>query len=448
MAVMGYDVLAESMGGTDAHYFSVARQYGFLLGAGDSGGIITRGQFAKMIYNTFGIGVVKTSAVLGNSSRYSVSSDETSLSFHGLRRGEGVVTASDVSSIYYSASAMPRGRVTVGNDSFFEGSSGAGFLLGYNIEFFYEYEDRNDGYIRYATPYRNMEKRLDLEREDIEISGGSVYINVGRNRSWVNISPRSCMIYNGKAVEYDPARLTSGDAEILFVSNTNSGNYEMIFINHYSNGVVSSVNAANGCIYTEGQSIAGGCVDLKDQNVRKSYIYRGNTLISVGDIKTGDVISVAASEDFEYFLILVSDKRARGRLTEFSLSEDRYFIVNGEKYKSAWDFRDSVSLSKSKEVTLLLNFQGRIVDFIAAPAKNYAFVIGAQKNFGLSGGGQVKLLLANGTAQIFDLAPRVNIDNNVLVRAEVLADTLEIELDAVNTVRIIKTGKTRAPELA
>jgi hypothetical protein len=155
--------------------YSVARQYGFLNGVKGQSEVVTYGQYARMVYNTFTIGILEQYSA-GARTEYRISKDDSSLSFHGLRKGEGIVFENDVFSIYYSSGAAPRGKVLIGDKYYDEGQSEAGRWLGYNVEFYYEYTAFEDGPVKYAIPYLNDEYPVDLEESYITVSGTNVTV--------------------------------------------------------------------------------------------------------------------------------------------------------------------------------------------------------------------------------------------------------------------------------
>ncbi len=431
MNVMGYDVIAESAGGSQAHYLSVARQYGFLNGVKGQSEVVTYGQYARMVYNTFTIGILEQYSA-GARTEYRISKDDSSLSFHGLRKGEGIVFENDVSSIYYSSGAAPRGKVLIGDKYYDEGQSEAGRWLGYNVEFYYEYTAFEDGPVKYAIPYLNDEYPVDLEESYITVSGTNVTVfdMSGKRIKSMTISPKSCIIQNGKSVPYDTGLLTRDDVDILFVESRRFDDYSMIFIEQYKNDVVTRVDTKENIIYTKYYQFGDtGYIDLSDRGVRRFYIYKNGEPAEINDIKPGDVVSVAASEDMARVNIQVSDKKVYGDITEYSLEENGFFTVYEEQYKPAYDFRDEEKLSKSLNVTLFLNFKGQIVDFIASANKNYAFILGAKKHKGLSEGGELRLLLASGAIITVDLAPKVDTGNAIIVDANDLIETLVQEFE-------------------
>lgn len=431
MNVMGYDIIAESAGGSQAHYLSVARQYGFLNGVKGHGEVATYGQFARMVYNTFTIGVLEQHSA-GARTEYRISQDDSSLSFHGLRKGEGIIVENDVSSIYYSSSAAPRGKVLIDDKYYDEGQSEAGRWLGYNVEFYYEYGASEDGPIKYAIPYLNDEYRVDLEESYIAVSDTKVTVfdMSGKSIQSMTISPKSCIIQNGKSVPYDTSLLTRDDVEVLFVESRRFDGYSMIFIEQYKNDVVTKVDAKENLIYTKYYEFGNtGYIDLSDRSVRRFYIYKNGEPAEINDIKPGDVVSIAASEDMARVIIQVSDKKVYGDITGYSLEENGFFTVYEEQYKPAYDFQEVGKLSKSLNVTLFLNFKGQIVDFIASANKNYAFILGAKKDNGISKGGKLRLLLASGATTIVDLAPKVDIGNAITVKADDLIETLIEEFE-------------------
>lgn len=418
LRAMGYDNLADPMGGTAVHYISLAQEYGFFKGVANYNGEITRGHFAKLLYNSFDIGIMEQTS-FGENREYTVSKEKTSLSFLGLARQTGIVTENGVTSIYDTAEPAPAGNIIIGGTAYDVNNTNAASFLGYRTECYY-YNEKGEEIprIRYITAFENEELSLDLENGELSAKNGRlVYYDerTGRERA-VEINPTTSIILNGKAVPYDPELLAGlpGTGKILLVNNKDrevTAKYGVAFVTSQVNDMVRSVDAANQKIYLKNTLIDGKPeIDLSDDYGEKQIrLSKDGKTISPADISTGSTITYVISADRKSITVTVSDKTQKGTIDGYDEEKNGNLVIAGVSYPLVSEFyaRDKIVLGST--AVLYLNADGYAVDMEITLDKNYAYVCGVEQEEGIDESVRVKVFTANSSFSVMTLADKVTI---------------------------------------
>ncbi|MBP3362168.1 MAG: hypothetical protein J6N52_15060 [Clostridia bacterium] len=369
---MNYRIYYNMSGKTAAAY---AAEIGLLDGLSFGGETITRGELAKLIYNSFYCNIPKMSGSTGSNAVFETDEDKTALSFMGMRVASGTVTANDKSSLYYSGKPAGPGNAVIDDVEFFAGDSGVGNYLGYHVEAICTDTGDTDTVVC-AVPSRKN-KTLKVDAEDItEVTDSAFRYGAGKN---VRLRTDICMVYNGIAVRYDYRLLDIKLGSVTFLSNSGSGSYGIVFINEFESFVAASVSAADSKIYLKSGGFNGkNYIDLSpDKNIR-AKLFEDGSPADLSAVKPGSVISVFyASGADDTYTVYISKKKLQGRYTAFS-PEDETVTVGGAEYKISENAVGYSTAEIGSTYEISLDFMGYIAEFSAVEAKdNYAVLLRA-----------------------------------------------------------------------
>ena len=424
LRAMGYDKLANAKGGSLTDYLLVANQYGFLNGISTTGTYITRGEMAHMFYNAFDIGIMEYTA-FGATSTFGIDDDRKGLSMLGLKKAEGMVTANSVSSVYYSASPVSIGYVKINDNDFRVGNSNAGQYLGYNVEFYYEYDrdDENTGEIVLVSPKRNDSVTYSFEEGSFIVTGNDLYYtgNTGKKIK-IPVTTESIIIKNGSSVPYDLGIFenTPSEGSVTFVENGSSGFYNVVIINAVANDIVRSIDTEAGVLNLK----FGGAIQLPEEHTGGLiFVTKNGAPATLSDVKTGDTISYSIDDNSRSITIALSDVQASGSISEISSEYDRLKLtINGTAYlvdnvyfgsdanNLTQEVYEQYNIKLGNNVLAYISCSGSIVDLEVKSARNYGYVldVGTDSTFGQNV--QVKLFTVSGSAAVYDVASNVKID--------------------------------------
>lgn len=305
----GYSTFAENLGGYPAGYANQASAMGLYDGINDSESDAQK--IIIMVYNTLNVHCVtyngretsqssenilqETFDVVEYKGRLTAVGSEALSS--GLEVGNGYIRLGDEIFEIDPAKAEEF-RVLLGQElrAGIQAVSGAGEKLMY-----YTVTDR------YDVLEFNL-KQLD------SISGTSITYDTGTRLKTINMVSAPNIVYNGRPASYIPELGNIGSIKLL----QNSSKYDTIIIENYESHNVSAVFPEQSEIRTDGTDPLPKLDDVTDVRI----INDKNEIISLADIKTTSVLSVARSIDSNYIRIIVSDKTLYGRVESFNLTDD------------------------------------------------------------------------------------------------------------------------------
>ena len=413
LRAMGYSVMVGN--GSLNTYESLASSKGFLKGVSSDNGYITRGGLAKLLYNSFSIGIVEQTS-FGESSEYTVSSSKTALSFRGLVKGEGVVSANSISSIYYSSVPAKTNGIRINNEEYFINDKTAEDLLGYYTEYYYFDEQHSDELvIDYIFAKNNEISKYDLEEDKYSESNGRlIYTDENGRSKTINVSSNAAMILNGEAVPYDLSYIINGGntGDFTLIEHPGESEVSVIIINSFINDIVSGIDKENGYIYVKYNLINGkNYIELpvKEENGKISASKNGK-VCEYYEALNGDVISFAVSVSGNNAVICFSDRKITGVLESEDPSE-RSVVIGGKGYEKTTDFpQTSEDFKIGSSITAYFNFRGKIADIGYTLSKRYAYVLKAGFSNEYEKRGIVKLFTSGGSAENYRLAEKIKIN--------------------------------------
>lgn len=373
--LLNYKRLIET---TNTNIYSLARSAGLLDSVTLSNEYITKGELAKLLYNSFKCNQLEYTGGVGNRDIFETSEDKTALSWRNLKLVEGIMTANENSSMYSTGYPATRGRIKIDGDEYLEGDSMCKDLLGYNIEAICT-DDDDDNTIVYATAGRKN-KTLIVECENIESVKDMVFTYDQRKK--VRLKADMCLIYNGTAVEFDQNLLDCESGTITFLNNNNSGDYNVVIINTYESYVASGVNVNDMKIYLKnGKFNDESYINIGNEGDSIAHFFKDGEEIDISEIKDGNVISVFYSKGVQnVFNIQVSDKVISGKITQTGYDDEsgnETIMLDDKKLIIVKNAAGTEKIELGKSFTVSLDFKGKAVNFeyLSEVTKGYAALL-------------------------------------------------------------------------
>lgn len=245
----------------------------------------------------------------------------------GLYEAKGIVTDDGINS-FEGRSGIGINQLKIGDDRF-DNKSGRNDLFGCSVGGFYTEESGDN--VLLAVYFRKMEIT----------SFSSALIDKFENRTYyyydelsdktrkAYIPNGAVIVYNGKPVEitdtFGKELFTPEDGYVKLYDNNNDNVFDILFIEDYSAGVVSSVDVQGEKIYLDGSTV----IDVSNKNL---FISNGKNELSLGNISKENILSYFEAVDGESVKIIVSDTRVKDTVTGYSASDYTVSVKSGAKY--------------------------------------------------------------------------------------------------------------------
>lgn len=385
-AALGFSQIAEAKGGYPSGYKTVATSEGLLSGVSqESDGKITRGNLARLIYNTLHAKCLETVG-LKNGDALNEKSRTFMEAYLDIKLEKDVVRACEDISLDSSSGIVPEGRFILGDEVYFIGETSPMDCIGKKVSVYYKEE--ND--IKTAVYILNSDKLstekvipAELITKDSTLT--KLVYKKDENSSQklsLNISDDAEILYNNRLLSVKKAEdLYIKDGQIRLIDNNRDNKYDVVFIEEYETYVVASVASTINSINLK---FGEGTLDLDpDKNdisvkyyldgeeneltsitansvlsVMKSKNIDGMVLISVYCSQTTEDIEVAKIKNQNGKTILVSSDGAEFKLNasyEKRIAENNSKSVipeAGKAYTAYFDINGRVVHLEDKETTL------------------------------------------------------------------------------------------------
>lgn len=437
ISTLGYEYYAELNGGYPSGYLAKANELKITSGVGLTvGSYITRGDLAKILYNSLTVDIMQDTKYTNSEVTYTVTSGDTILNtYFDVTKLHGIVEANDSTGLYGEATAK-EGQVKIGDELFNAGSTGIADYLGYYVTFYALEDDSAD--VRTIIAFKaesskNNYIKLDAENIENVTLSSSRYVfeyRSGNKTKTVRTSNAPLLIYNGVAlVDFSAADLAPECGQITLLDNNGDGIYDIIDILSYDIMLVLNVSEATGNVvaaYSTG--IRGVTLDAEDEDYSVRIIDGNGNKVPFNSIQKNSVINAAISRDSGQTVrtVIVSNDSVTGTID--GLSADGYFTINGVEYETVSYMMDTVGLSIGDSGTFFLTYDGKIAGFDGETkiSKNMGMYIAYYSGTYSEGGDQIKILKSDGTIGIYNLAKKVTLNGESYSGSEVfsmIADT-------------------------
>lgn len=324
LRIMNYGIYLDSTGKSA---ITTAQDAGLLKGVSLTGAYITKGQLAAVIYNSFSCAMPEISSFSADSAKFK-SSDKTTLSYLGMKLVRGVVTATDVSGIYYSAEPLGKGIIKIGDTEYKIVKAAHREELGYAVDAIVT-DDKAETLQKLMYCLRNDRNETEtIDLDDVtSVNGYKISYTADDKNKTLNLKAADCVIYNGTAVKYDES-LIGGEGTITTVENSFAE--RIVFVESYVSYGVSNVDVNNEKIYiANGKFNNETYIDLDNSDYKSVSLYCDGGEISLSDIAGGDVISVKASKR----AITITNCRNKAEITVDGITDDDEIVYGGKTYE-------------------------------------------------------------------------------------------------------------------
>ena len=443
---LGYYDYAIAQGGYPNGFMNIASNVGITKGvsAGEKTRL-TAGMCAKLLLNA---GNSKIATVIPGVSEIKIEKGEKLFwEKHKIETDTGILEANAYTSIT-DANGVGKNKIKIGGNvaSVYYSNENMDYL-GYNVEYYYRDND-GDLTVLYMTP-----KKMDvtvINADDIEGYDDGVLsytendcskkLNIYKSVSVIynGVYTNSYYLLNGKSI------FTPDNGEVKAIDNNNDGKTEIISILDYQNLVVSAVNTSDNVVYDKYS--AGLSLDFTDKNFENDAMWvltdESGNVKTYDEVKEKDIISVALSADKRVMRGVISSKTAKGRLSQLGKKDGEIVAtVDGVEYELA---NDNISgfPSVGENVTLSLDFCGKVADIVseAASESRYAFIMKKYLDE-TDDRYYLKLLLPDGSKKDFIIAEKVTIDGTKYVKDDELRNEIQANLSDYQVALIKRNSK-------
>ncbi|MBR3934591.1 MAG: S-layer homology domain-containing protein [Clostridia bacterium] len=355
-----------------------------------------------LIKNALDVNLLTQSAIYTNGDVSYGTVDGNTLRNHLLNslhimEGVGTVTATYEAYLLEPVSDISFDEVEIDGQRFKIGNTKTQNHLGEKV-YYSAFKDKKTGdYVLSAVATENSINILNIAAD--EYSGFKDfkidYITSEAKAKTARISQNAALLYNNRpATEWEQFDIKNGF--IKLIDNSGDNAYDVVLIYDYVSMPVESVNKLSGQItfpdriYYKKMNKLG--VNL-DNEYKQCVIYddSGN-ITDISAISEGGSVSIFESAYGDYMKLIYSDKTVSGVVSEIS---DEALILDGVSYKA--EIKPFLSVEEIKagvDVTLYLNYEGKVHYVESFMTENYGYIIDTAKS-GLADG-SVYMLDAGG----------------------------------------------------
>lgn len=488
VCALNYGVVAETNGGFPSGYLATASSEGILRGLGDVNFAlpITRAQVAKLALNTLNTDLLQEASWGSDEIRYETRKNETILSeYHKIYRYEGVVTATDVTSIVGDGTVKDGYiQITANNESYnFDASSlERGGLLGQYVEVYYTADEENDvSTIQYLAIKEKQNDAVSVSLKDVNFSKSNsdqiVYFNENGREEKIYIANLPSLVFNGST---DTARnlgtvlqaVREQDGTITCIDNDNNHEYDVIRIQAYTTYFVGQVYAQDYLItdqfgrYDEtGKKINKTLtIDLDDREVKATFKLTDGSAAEFANIKKNDILTVAMNDanKVKPYDITISRNSVEGVISEMAEEGGSLrLVIDGVSYETTASFLNyvtkgsdnlaDVNLKVGNSGLFYLDSMGKIAAYDLAKGiteDNLAFgVITAYSGTGNTIEKPQVRIYSGGTLKIYNMTGKVTVDGLSYAAAGVGAALDEVSTEIKNAGITYYDGASAIPVL-
>jgi len=408
---LGYEPKASASGGYPSGYMTTASSIGLTKGVpGSASELIERGDVAKLAYNALTINLMEQIG-FGDKVDYQIT-DKTLLSDKlDTELVVGKVEAIG-SSALKSEDAVERDEIKIAGRVFKTGSADIRNILGFTVDAYVTAKSGTKAQkLLAAIPSEGENRVLTVGADSIykiEDSAIHYYEDAEKSSKTVKaaIDSDAFYMYNGMATSKEKLVAIPSGSVVLLDSDSDK-EYDVVFINETENYVVDAVYPSTHKITDK---YGNGTLELDTEDETKTVILeKGSEKITVKDLAEWDVITVTKSEDSSLIYATAVQKSISGRVSE---TDGKYVYIDGRKYRTASNYKDTISLGD--EGTFYLDYEGKIaaVNTKSLKSSNYAYLIKASVSNGMDSGLKLKVFTKEGEIKIIDATDKIKVNSS------------------------------------
>ncbi len=406
----GYEPAAQSRGGYPTGYLAVGQTEGILDKVPPTPGQkVNRATVAQLTYNTLQVPMMEK-ANMGANADYAVT-DKTLLEdrLH-VQETRGTLTASEHTAL--SGTAAGAGFVEIDGVRYATEAGNADALVGHAVRALMRQTDKgNTIFSLFSDSART--KTLTIDAADIEaLSASELVYDNGKARVTENLASGAIFLVNGRRAEH--AEKPANGSVTLIAADGDA--YSVVCITDYVTQLVENVYpTAHKVTTADGETLL---LDPANKNLHFTVEDTDGRALSLSELRKNDVLSVAKSADGEICKILVSRLTAEGEVNEVT---DTHITIGDTAYPLSPAF--SGSALPGEKVLVRLDATGKIAfsDSTSLSGKQYAYLLKADMEKGLSGKLLLSVLKADGRTEILRGADNMRLDGESLSHTATLA---------------------------
>lgn len=414
VGAIGYDIYERKYGG-DNPRTAVAEWAGLLKGinfAGDKN--ITRGEFARMIYNALQKDMI-IQTTFGKNAEFSLSEGKNLLGekFNAVLI-EDIVTAQDGVNLYSSAE-IKKSTIEIGRVPYYTNKISVPDLLGYRVSAIAV--DNGEQYFSLISlELSDKDETLELDLKDVyEINDSKILYTIGNQDKKGSISALKYIMYNGKQETKERLKdLAGAEGRLRLCCSQRDGIYDIAIVSAMNSYTVKDFSVLNEKVFLKHGMLYNGSsyIDVSDDD--KVMLRLDGVKSDINSLKAGQVISVMKSG--ENLILELSTKKVTGLISEVS---GKNVVIDGKTYQISDAYEQAQKTDKllpKLEVGLggifYLNYQNRIVDYVSdSSSDQYGYLL----KIGYNGGGidknvMLRVYTDDGEWETFELADTLEFD--------------------------------------
>lgn len=355
---LSYDVHARENGGFPHGYTSVAAS----IGLADhlsvcSGQNLKEHDVIRLLYNAINAPYAQIEYFTSGGPVYKNKSNKTVLhELRGIYKIEGVIEAAGGLFLRNDETA-DEGKMLIDGYSYLAGKDFSD-ALGMNVIAYVKEDKSNENTVLVAIPYGNEETVVYSEN----IAGPTAdfravkYYGANDKLKLANIDSTAAVVYNGRPLgTYTDGAFMPRDGSIRFINNNAASGYDVVFITSYKTIVadnISKLNESVSSIYTYDADNSILSLKEKDNDIIK--ITDENGEVGIGDIKTGDIIKIAESNDDERRVVkgYISRNKISGKVLSVYNGDDVTLDIDGSTYVLSKAYEDALLNKDAKALEI------------------------------------------------------------------------------------------------
>ena len=376
VSALGYGAVAKQSGGYPTGYLSVASDLEITKNVTIARNqCLTKSDAAWLIFNMLSAELLEMKEISGSSASY-VKSNETALSkLYNIYEGKGRIEANSLASLTSANVSLDAGRVMIGSDLYYAGETEAEALLGYEVDFWYQYDENSDSSTILHLQKDSQAEAFYIRSEDIISCDGSryMYFDEDGGTRTARLSDDFLVLYNMKYPQsgFSASMMTPQTGGVRLIKG-NSSAFDVVMIDDVTSYAVNSVDADREIIYKKNREMT--TLTGVDYTILTASGKRTN----IEAIKEWSIVSEGWSSDKSSVVIYVSNNLVSGSASDLDIGGGKV-VISGEEYSLTSDCHNLELLSLGKAADFYLDFQGRVaaVDIQLDEGLNYGYVLKA-----------------------------------------------------------------------
>lgn len=412
VSLTGYEEQIELLGGGDDRYLSYAARLDITLNLDMTDDNVTYIEMARMIYNTFQVEVVERASYGSDSISFTSTGDTVLEHYFDISEHEGIITATERSSIYSKAHA-DEDTVEIDNLVYECAFPVDGELLGRRVTVFYKENAASKREVLYMTPADEDDLTTIYLTDIAKFTKNEVTYETSKKKDEnIDIPATAIVLTNGVFTGYVSSTSESDIYSpeyrgiMYLIDNDGNNKVDIVSVIRYDVSVVQSVYPDSFMVICTDKNYR-----LTDEYNPHGFDYKllmDGEEISFDKLSPWDVLIVDYAENTSgkrFYTINVIRRSVQGTLTEIS---DDKVVINNIEY-GMHPSLDSSKIKLGMTGEFLIGGNDEIVDIKSDTMYKYGYFIKYGSEGGLASANKIQIVDAGGEPVILTLADNVYI---------------------------------------